>query len=78
MHPDKPIDRTLATKIRRYELVDGLLYYVADTHPRLCIPHTHELHFAIIQHSHDLPTAGHLAVDATLARLRDLYWPWMV
>ncbi|KAJ2091797.1 hypothetical protein GGI09_005974, partial [Coemansia sp. S100] len=78
MHPDKAIEKTLAMMIRFYELVDGLLYYIADTHPRLCIPHTDELRFAIIQHNHDLPTAGHLAVDATLARLHDFYWPRMV
>ncbi|KAJ1946135.1 hypothetical protein GGF37_001341 [Kickxella alabastrina] len=33
LHPNDPIDKGLATKIKCYEDVDGLLYYIADTRP---------------------------------------------
>ncbi|KAJ2807523.1 hypothetical protein H4S07_003577 [Coemansia furcata] len=41
--PTMKANKLLTTNIKRYELVDGLLYYVADTHLQLCIPYTDDL-----------------------------------
>lgn len=68
----------LDTKAKRFQLRDGLLYYVAGTLSRLCIPNAPGLRLQLLQECHDPPTAGHLGFDKTYELMhRMFYWPRM-
>ena len=65
----------------RYHLINGLLYIepsqLKDDESRLCIP-PGPIRDDILKANHDLPTAGHLEVQSTLAKIRlRYYWPSM-
>jgi transposase InsO family protein len=59
-----------------FEIMDGLLYYTKQAHPRLVIPKSCQHTF--LREAHDCVVSGHLGVHKTLARLqRVAYWPNM-
>jgi len=52
-HPEEPVQKELITKVKRYRLDNGLLYYIADNNPRLCIPNFNNLREELIRENHD-------------------------
>jgi hypothetical protein len=68
----------LRSRVRRYHLADGLLYYHVDSAdaPRVVVPNDDDLRFRLIHEHHDAPAAGHLGREKTFLSLsRDFYWP---
>ena len=52
-NPDLPVDKTLVTKIKRYELADdGLLYYTHGEHKRLCISNVCKIRDSLLHDAH--------------------------
>jgi hypothetical protein len=73
-----PIPGNLEVKAKRYQLTDGLLYYVFGDTSRLCIPNVPSIRLQLLQEHHDTPTAGHLSYDKTYELMHRLfYWPRM-
>ena len=83
LDPSLPLSpRISKTQLKRYELVDGLLYLQAtlDTDlPRLCIPDDSQIRHQLISSCHDPEISGHLGFDKTYdLACRSFIWPRMV
>ena len=77
--PDKPVDKSLATKAKRYRMSDdGLLYFIHDGTERLCIPKHKTLRDRLLKDMHDCRISGHLGIDIVYEKLSKLFfWPRM-
>ena len=80
---NKPVDM-LSTReidsVKRYTLVDDLLYYNDERGPRLCIPKTDKMHYRqlLLHEMHDSLYGGHFGITKTYAALAEnFYWPGM-
>ena len=76
----KSLPSRLSSRLHRYSLHDGLLYYAVDPSdpPRIVVPLDEDLRTRILYEFHDSPTSGHLGREKTfLAISRDFYWPHM-
>ena len=70
----------LSSRIHRYSIADGLLYYTTDPRDisRIVVPLDEDLRTRLLYEFHDSPIAGHLGREKTfLALSRDFYWPHM-
>jgi hypothetical protein len=68
----------LQSRIHRYSLHDGVLYYTIDQHdtPRVVVPLDEDLRLRLISEFHDTPVSGHLGREKTFLSLsRSYYWP---
>ena len=66
----------LSSRLHRYSLRDGMLYYATDPSdpPRIVVPLDEDLRTRILFEFHDSPTSGHLGREKTfLAISRDFY-----
>jgi hypothetical protein len=80
LNPDPKAAQKIKTKIKYYQIRDGLLYFVwGESNPRLCVPKDQAIRVALLQEFHDSPLAGHLGVHKTYENLcRTYFWPGMV
>ena len=59
----------------KYEVVQGVLYFVPDSSPgRLCIVVPESLRFKILEEAHSGCFAGHFAFKKVYDHLRKCYW----
>jgi hypothetical protein len=68
----------LISRIHRYSMENGLLYYASDPSDslRILVPLDEDLRTRILYEFHDSPAGGHLGREKTfLAISRDFYWP---
>ena len=73
---DQPVPREFHTKIKKFKLQNGLLYFGDPA--RLCIPSTSGLRLQLLQEHHDTPFAAHFGFDKTYEAIqRIFYWPNM-
>ena len=73
----KSLPAQYRSSIDRYQVRDGLVYYLAITNdtPRVVVP-SHDLQLRIMFDYHDAPTGGHRGREKTyLTVSRDFYWP---
>jgi hypothetical protein len=73
----KSLPSRLSSRLHRFSVHDGMLYYAVDTadKPRLVVPLDDDLRTRILYEFHDSPIAGHLGREKTfLAISRDFYW----
>ena len=70
------LSASLRSKIHRYQVAHGLLFYSIDGDtPRIVVPDDAELRMRILYEYHDSPMGGHLGREKTfLAVSRDFYW----
>lgn len=62
----------------KYEVSDGLIYYVEGSKRCLYVPEDSDLRNMIMRENHDIPISGHLGRDKTLANVkRYFYWVGM-
>ena len=67
----------LISKISRYSMKNGILYYTVDQfdQPRVVVPHDKELRNQILYEYHDSPVSGHMGRERTYLNIsRDFYW----
>lgn len=68
----------MKTRVDKFVLKEGLLYFKPGDGDRLCIPSSLKLRTQILHDNHDSMTAGHLGRDRTFEVLsRNYYWPGM-
>lgn len=75
-----PIPPALESKLRRYSVIEGLLYYAITSRDELClcIPHG-TIRQAVLSIAHDSAAAGHRGVEKTYDLLaREYYWKNML
>ena len=78
--PSDKLSSKLRSRLHRYSMRDGLLYYTVDPadHPRIVVPVDNDLRTRILAEFHDSPFSGHLGREKTfLALSRDFYWSHM-
>jgi hypothetical protein len=57
-----------------FRLVGNILWRVKEGHYQLVIPNNEQLKEIIMKELHDVPSAGHLARDKTLEKIRRRFW----
>ncbi len=69
--PSNPTLQSVSKKAAAYEVVDGVLYrkgYGEEKPRRIAVPVT--MRKWVLQHCHDDPLSGHLAIDKTGEKVR--------
>jgi hypothetical protein len=77
---NKSAKRSIASIISwfKHDPTSGLIYYVRDGSPRLCIPRVNEILNILVSEAHDTPLSGHQNSVRTYKHLQKLfYWPKM-
>jgi hypothetical protein len=79
-----PLNKTAKSSIAsiitwfKYDSSSGLIYYIRDGSPRLCIPRDNEILKTIVSEAHDSILSGHQNSVRTYKTLQRLfYWPKM-
>ncbi|GMF44027.1 unnamed protein product [Phytophthora fragariaefolia] len=68
------------SRLRRYSVVEGLLYYQldGDDEPRIDVPNDEDLRHRVLYEAHDTPLSGHLGREKTYTSVaRNFWWPHM-
>ncbi|GMF24894.1 unnamed protein product [Phytophthora fragariaefolia] len=68
------------SRLHRYSLVEGLLYYQVDggDEPRIVVPNDEDLRHRVLYEAHDTPLSGHLGREKTYTSVaRNFWWPHM-
>ncbi|KAL4114536.1 hypothetical protein PRIC2_014470 [Phytophthora ramorum] len=80
--PEKAVKLTARqrSRLHRYSLADGLLYYQVDEsdEPRIVVPNDENLRYRVLYEAHDTPLSGHLGREKTYTSVaRNFWWPHM-
>uniref|UniRef100_H3GQN4 Integrase catalytic domain-containing protein n=1 Tax=Phytophthora ramorum TaxID=164328 RepID=H3GQN4_PHYRM len=78
--PEKAVKLTARqrSRLHRYSLADGLLYYQVDEsdEPRIVVPNDENLRHRVLYEAHDTPLSGHLGREKTYTSVaRNFWWP---
>uniref|UniRef100_H3GDV1 Integrase catalytic domain-containing protein n=1 Tax=Phytophthora ramorum TaxID=164328 RepID=H3GDV1_PHYRM len=80
--PEKAVKLTARqrSRLHRYSLADGLLYYQVDEsdEPRIVVPNDENLRHRVLYEAHDTPLSGHRGREKTYTSVaRNFWWPHM-
>ncbi|KAE9205266.1 hypothetical protein PF004_g17614 [Phytophthora fragariae] len=80
--PNKAVELTARqrSRLRRYSVVEGLLYYQVDggDEPPIVVPNDEDLRHRVLYEAHDTPLSGHLGREKTYTYVtRNFWWPHM-
>ncbi|KAE9005462.1 hypothetical protein PR001_g17446 [Phytophthora rubi] len=80
--PTKTVELTARqrSRLRRYSVVEGLLYYQVDggDEPRIVVPNNEDLRHRVLYEAYDTPLSGHLGREKTYTSVaRNFWWAHM-